>query len=198
MTVVGLFGRTPRPEREKIVEFRRSLEEALLWCRSRFSMYDLAGSLRSSELKPAADLFDPERTKEIVDNVIARRRRLLEKSVPQPDRERCSFWGYQRSDQLAAQHLLAVFPEESLSDGTSPPPTGGFVDENDVPAWDTWLYFDTSMLVTLVPPELVSAVEPAILANAYDCIGWLGFRDHLLVNDLHREGLPEIKLHIRT
>ena len=161
-------------------------------------MYDIGNSLRSVELKPTGDLSDSVRADEILGDVILRRRRRLLKSPPETDPNRASFWGCQRVDQPEAQHLLAVFPSESLSDGTSPPPTGGFVDVDDVPAWDAWVYFDREMLVALVPPELVSAVETAISANAYSCIGWLGFRDHPLVRQLRSAGLSEVKLHVET
>lgn len=88
--------------------------------------------------------------------------------------------------------MLVTFPAESLSDGTSPPPTGGFIDTDDIPAWDTWVYFDAELLFALIPPDLVSAVDGAIWANAYNCIGWLGFRDHPLVKQLRRAGISEI------
>lgn len=174
--------------------FVRNLDEALRWCRPRFSMYDLERSLRSPELAPSAELTGGEHADEVVADVIERRRRLLLTDDKKPDVGRCSFWGYQRPEDDVSHNLLAVFPEESLSDGTSPPPTGGFIDVDDVPAWDTWVFFDSEMLVALVPPELRTAVDAAIWGNAYECIGWLGFRDHPLVARLREAKLRGVRL----
>lgn len=107
--LVGYSDQISEAERVELREFRRSFDEALRWCRPRFSMYDTQASLRSDELRPDGDLFDSVRAQEVVSDVILRRRLLLEKGTAPPNPSKCSFWGYQSPAEPRAQHRLAVF-----------------------------------------------------------------------------------------
>jgi len=70
--------------------------------------------------------------------------------------------------------LLAVLPGISLSHGFSYDETGGFIDRHEIPPWDSWVaYFEhDGVLVTWVPPQLVSAVQCAIDCNAEGSLLW--------------------------
>lgn len=76
--------------------------------------------------------------------------------------------------------LLLVNWLESLFDGACSPITDGFLDDDCMPGWDTWVRvvsLDESQaahgLVCWIPSELVSAVNDAILIDAAQCMSWL-------------------------
>jgi len=68
--------------------------------------------------------------------------------------------------------LLLFTPRDSLSDGAATVASDGFFDVDNVPAWDTWLYFDGHTLVSWVPPQLISKVQLGIDVNPESCIRW--------------------------
>jgi hypothetical protein len=76
--------------------------------------------------------------------------------------------------------LLVVNWRESLFDGACSPITHGFLDDDCMPGWDTWVRIvslDESQiahgLVCWIPTELVPAVNDAILIDAAQCMSWL-------------------------
>lgn len=76
--------------------------------------------------------------------------------------------------------LLLVNWRESLFDGACSPITDGFLDDDCMPGWDTWVRIvslDESQithgLICWIPPELVPAVNDAILIDAARCMSWL-------------------------
>ena len=76
--------------------------------------------------------------------------------------------------------LLLVNWRESLFDGACSPITHGFLDDDCMPGWDTWVRvvsLDESRLahalVCWIPSELVPAVNDAILIDAAQCMSWL-------------------------
>ena len=80
------------PDNEsRLRDFRRSLDEALAWCSKRFTMYDLAESLRSKELAPQDQECSAIRRPD-VETVIAKRRQALPR-VESQDVERQAWWG---------------------------------------------------------------------------------------------------------
>ena len=68
--------------------------------------------------------------------------------------------------------LLLFTPQDSLSDGAATVASEGFFDVDNVPAWDTWLYFDGQTLLSWVPHLLISKVQPGIDVNPEGCIKW--------------------------
>ena len=58
--------------------------------------------------------------------------------------------------------LLLFAPQDSLSDGAATVASEGFFDTDNVPAWDTWRYFDDQTLVSWVPHQLISKVQSGI------------------------------------
>ena len=76
--------------------------------------------------------------------------------------------------------LLLVNWRESLFDGACSPITDGFLDEDCMPGWDTWVRvvsLDESQaahaLVCWIPSELVPAVNGALMIDAAQCMSWL-------------------------
>jgi hypothetical protein len=76
--------------------------------------------------------------------------------------------------------LLMVNWRESLFDGACSPITHGFLDDDCMPGWDTWLRIaslddsqDAHGLVCWIPTELVPLVNDAILIDAARCMSWL-------------------------
>lgn len=151
-------------------EFRRYISETLEWCAARFSMFDLAGSLRSAELRPGRDIINctgqPEILNSTVWAVIRQRSALLAAQGH-------GFASAKRSHHLAGGNLLVACPQGSLSHGLSVGLTGGFIDGDEIPPWDTWIYFSNNRIVSWVPHNLISAVSSAIECNAEGCISWL-------------------------
>jgi hypothetical protein len=67
---------------------------------------------------------------------------------------------------------LLFIPQDSLSDGAATVQSGGFFDLDNVPAWDTWIYFDGRTLLSWVPTSLISKVQSGIDVNPEGCIKW--------------------------
>ena len=60
---------------------------------------------------------------------------------------------------------------------------------NEIPAWDTWILFTESFLLSWIPPELVSDVQSAIDCNAEESILWAADVQHLFIHELRTYGL---------
>jgi hypothetical protein len=78
--------------------------------------------------------------------------------------------------------LLLVKWQDSLFDGVCSPETYGYIDQNCIPGWDTWLAIvslkqeqDGQALLCWVPPELCRDVDSAIAVDAASCMSWLAF-----------------------
>lgn len=92
--------------------------------------------------------------------------------------------------------LLLVNWRESLFDGACSAETFGFLDDDCMPGWDTWVaivtleeYKDAHALLCWVPPEVCREVDSAIAVDAASCMSWLAFDDQnrpLLVGWGHR------------
>lgn len=154
-------------------EIIQSLADTIAWCTKRFTMFDLSGSLRSWELRPAS--IDREGTPwdnaaQLVDEVIENRRKALPNMRYFPQDHLGSWWSYDESPNFL---LLCYFHDWSVADGFSPPRTGGFLNDDDCPPWDTWIWHHDEYIIGLVPEELKSGVQLAIETNSTDCIQWL-------------------------
>jgi hypothetical protein len=68
--------------------------------------------------------------------------------------------------------LLLFTPQDSLSDGAATVASEGFFDVDNVPAWDTWLYFDGQSLLSWVPQPLFPKVQSGMDVNPEGCIKW--------------------------
>jgi hypothetical protein len=82
--------------------------------------------------------------------------------------------------------LLLVNWRDSLFDGAASPLTYGFIDDNWIPGWDTWLAIvslegkpNDHALLCWVPVELCREVDSAITVDAARSLSWLAF-DHAI------------------
>lgn len=125
--------------------------------------------LRTDALDPAAfgaEAFRGGRgnipTPEAVETLVRRRMELLPERAK---REQIPVNPYEG-------RLLLFTPQDSLSDGAATVASEGFFDVDNVPAWDTWLYFDGHILASWVPPQLIAKVQSGIDVNPEGCIRW--------------------------
>jgi len=140
----------------------RILKEKL-WCG------EPSSRLRSESLNPAAlgaaSFRDDQAnipTLEAVEKLVYRRTELLRELEGDSSASAIRNTG----------KLLLFTPNDSLSDGAATVASEGFFDVDNVPAWDTWLYFDERTLVSWVPPELIAKVQLGIDVNPEGCISW--------------------------
>ena len=134
---------------------------------------------RSSQLAEAANRVFPDSchskySKEMAlafDEFYVKRSTLLkERNVPQ------SALGTSNP----SMQLLVVNWDQSLFDGACSPITQGFINDDCLPGWDTWIALvslgDERLvhgLLCWVPPELVRRVDDAIRVDAAQCMSWL-------------------------
>lgn len=169
--------------------FRRRLAETIAWCAPRASGSDPTYSLRSPALDPKQPLWKrPEAVRpEIVARLAEKRATLLLAEQAQP----CA-----PSDDRAGGRLLAYCPDWSLHYGIGESQTGGFLDREDAPGWDTWIWlFQASAeydptghlkpvvdsrgvpmthtcVLCWIPPCFLGPVDEAILADGAGGFFW--------------------------
>ncbi|MDP2345652.1 MAG: hypothetical protein Q8O67_32210 [Deltaproteobacteria bacterium] len=161
---------------------RDRLVDAVLWCGPRLGsglLHELRrrlapNPLRGPALERAAGI--PHRAIQYDDSVVedvCEERRLLVASLQPADR---------RQELSLQGRILVYFFNESLSDGTSPPASDGFLDNDDSPPWETWLgiapfggtpTWRERGLVAFVPNPWVDGCTEAIACNSTDCLAWL-------------------------
>lgn len=122
-----------------------------------------SSQLRSAALDPAAlgaESFRGERgnipTRDAVEKLVLHREELVSRVLVNTQEGK----------------FLLFTPQDSLSDGAATVASEGFFDVDNVPAWDTWLYFDGRTLVSWVPAQLISKVQSGIDVNPEGCIRW--------------------------
>lgn len=104
---------------------------------------------------------------------------------------------------LTGGRLLAFTPDGTLSDGAAKLATQGFVDDDNLPAWDTWIWYVTndlvsnlewwrgcnSYLLSWVPDVLVEVIEAGIDVNPEECLRWATDLDTTFIRQLKQAGL---------
>jgi hypothetical protein len=171
--------------------FVRNLSETIAWCMRSFDRSDPKGSLRNFEPE---DLHLDSQESQVLNVSLKRSDRL--RTIEQGDPPRAS--------GLGGGRLLAYFPDENLRHGLAEWETNGFLDGDDIPPFDTWVWFEratdadtfeggearaTSFLVAWVPSELINSVDRAIEMDPAPCLAWLDSLDTPLVTSLKRLGL---------
>ena len=168
-----------------VQEFTERLAQTIFWCSSRVDVSNPRDCLRKLELRPR--VFEESRFS-AVDFVAVERERyggveIRQAKVPQ---------------DLAGGRLLAYFPNQNLSDGAAEDETLGFLDVDNIPAWDTWVaYFEEyadrdyygCYLVAWIPPQFVEPVSDGISINPEECILWLSDTKLSFAQTLRSEGL---------
>jgi len=165
--------------------FIKSLTEAIAWCTGSGSVADPTASLRTC--KPS-DLVSPE---DQVNRVcISRSLRLPKLGRGLPD-----------VIGLCGGRLVAYFPSFNLADGWAETQSKGFLDVDNIPPYDTWVWWvrsvsrveyadrrtseiDASYLVAWVPPDFIELADAGIRANPESCIRWIDELDDDFVRSL--------------
>lgn len=179
---------------------RRSLIDAIAWCapRARASLDDPIYSLRTPSLRPDGYEFrqydsswggyrnlEPSlhhesvsKLRSIVDTLVVARSELLYQG--QDD-------GRVLGNSSTQGRLLVCQLYSTLFDGASEAESKGFFDVDDVPPWDTWIWFGALEmtgrenyassdydyhLLSWVPSPLVELVEEGIAVNAFGVLAW--------------------------
>jgi uncharacterized protein (TIGR02996 family) len=179
--------------------FKRRLAETIAWCRNRHIPF-----LRTPVLEPPSLLghetpsTDGQRTwrypstaeRESIVNALANRRaRLLAENGR-----------HAQSSDLAGGRLLLFDPGGTLSDGAASSESSGFFNQDNVPAWDTWVWYAedrpeslggwkmfSSYLVVWVPPHLSGLAEFGIRVNPEECISWVSDAETALTRRLREK-----------
>jgi hypothetical protein len=83
---------------------------------------------------------------------------------------------------LKGGRILVFAPDEELADGAAEEVTGGYLDVNNCPPWDTWVALTefsngnkgrAAHLFAWVPPSFIDSVDRGIGVNPEQCIQWL-------------------------
>jgi hypothetical protein len=170
--------------------FIKSLTEAIAWCTGSGSVSDPRASLRTCR---PSDLVSPE---DQVNGVcISRSLRLPELGRRLPD-----------VTGLCGGRLVAYFPSFNLADGWAETQSKGFLDVDNIPPYDTWVWWvrsvsrveyadhrtselEASYLVAWVPPDFIELADAGVRANPEDCIRWLEALDDDFVRSLRSMNL---------
>ncbi len=138
---------------------------------------DTGKVLRAAELEEAANAvfwdksFTPydERFRERFAEFLRKRRQLAGDGAELAD-ERIAL------ELRRPRSLLLSHWKNSLFDGFSEIECGGFVDFDDIPAWNVWLGTEevsgAVCLVTWVPRWAGELLDHAIAVNCMSCLGW--------------------------
>jgi len=148
--------------------------EAGNWSSHHLNLNDLGSSLRSSDLNPESEVWnyvtEDRQVQKIVSQLCDKRRELLASE------------SINLKNKLQGR-VLCFYPEISLKDAVVCLASSGFIDQDDSPPWDTWIWYSLddieqhheekyACLFSWVPDELVSLIDKAIEEDTYDCLIW--------------------------
>ena len=114
--------------------FAAQLAETVEWCQERVDSSDPERCLRSTALQPQLGRHEGNVTAlwvgpQMVEGVVQRRRQLLA----------ATGWQGNDSPGLRGGQLLLCAYEYTNHNGLTAAETSGFLDDHDVPPWDTWV-----------------------------------------------------------
>lgn len=153
--------------------FTLNLKYTVMWCSKYFSTVDLKSCLRTPPI-PIDYLYPNLEVIGTFGLDVLHKKSQVQNNVS--------------TNNLLEGRLLVTFLYLSSCDGTSSVETLGFIDDCDLPAWDTWVYFEkeeniyntrweksqnVSYLVSWIPVCLHSLVNIAIEVNAVKSIQWI-------------------------
>jgi len=179
---------------------RLVLLEAVLWASTWADAREPVRSLRSASLAPY--IFNESRHETVHDVALRRHlqleaqgrvRRIGGRTDDLVDASSIAL-GHVRA-MLEAGRLLVWERDSTVDDGVGQTVTSGYLDESDMPPWDTWVaYVDSEVgrcgyLVSWVPEPFVAPVAQAIKENAYAALYWLRESKLLLAQILRSEDL---------
>lgn len=199
-------------------QFQDRLAETIAWCALQDWTVNPAQGLRSSQLCPPAitdhirAIFDLRlpREEEVKRLAIddAETKRQWQQNVEQLAVKRATLLLAQNLPAhhlrypLAGGRLLIYNPDESTSDGAANLATQGFINDDNEPAWDTWIAyvgdsvngtrhyhpFD-SYLLSWVPDPLIEVVQHGMDCNSDNCHHWVNDLDSVFIRQLRQTGL---------
>ncbi|QSQ24423.1 hypothetical protein JY651_05550 [Pyxidicoccus parkwayensis] len=163
-------------------DFKLQLAETIAWCSARAVAERAGETTRSAELMSpffqqdgdtqVRRLLDtPAVGAEVVDFIVRRRREALERTrQPLPP----------LGELCGGRVLMTDFNTDICAAATAP--SNGFLDDYDIPGWDTWFaHEDTGrfggVVYGWVPPALVELAERGFSVIPVECIGWVDATD---------------------
>jgi hypothetical protein len=191
----------------QMAQFQRRLEETIVWCTSQDWSADPAEGLRTAFFRPSKyrlkDHYDdillgqtPPQRQHLVEQVAEARVTLLEKH---------GIARFSCENPLRGGRLLAFTPDGTLQDGAANIATDGFLDDDNIPPWDTWIWYVTndpvskpefwsgtvtdSYLLSWVPESLIKVVNAGMDVNPEDCIRWATDLDTPFIRQLKQATL---------
>ncbi len=178
-------------------ELRLRLLDTIDWCLPRARPDSPRDCLRNADIKPY--LFNENRYESLYQVAWVRHGKLAEEGIAEhfpysPDEVEHES-RRQFPPSLGGGRLLVWYRDLTIDDGVGESYTTGYLDESDMPPWDTWVTYVSAdddaeaaagYLVSWVPPQFVKAVQQAIDSNAYDALFWLS-DSRLLVAGILRE-----------
>lgn len=158
-------------------DIKRALTETLAWCGPRAVAGEAGATTRSAELMPPLFRHDgdtqirlllesPAVGKESVEFIVRRRREHLAGANQRP----LSY------DGLAGGRVFVTDFNTDIC-GAATAPSNGFLDDYDVPGWDTWFAHEETgrfggVVYGWVPPALVELAERGFYVIPVQCIVW--------------------------
>ena len=171
----------------KIVDsFPEHVATTLAWCIPRFDATDPANCFRSAELQPRSNIVFECQSDEDVDAIVA------ETIAKRASLIGCCALANQPTKPSNGDRLFAFRPQDSLFHGSSAPVSNGYIDENEIAPWDTWITSINGLVLTWVPNRFVSMVGDAIMLNPEECIRWAENWRFSAVDKLHQRFVAEI------
>jgi hypothetical protein len=140
------------------------LGDAVTWCTGK----DAQLGLWAESLKPSAPLLDASDPK----------RGEATSAAPRPPTGRSRPRADAPAVSPADGGLLVFRPDDSLSDGAAAAESQGLFDDDNTPAWATWLTYlrvegRYGFLVSWIPPLRMRHASLGIDVNPEGCIGWV-------------------------
>lgn len=138
-----------------------------VWCEKFCDANNPAFSLRMSSLEPAVDIRDYNVSITAKKDEMDRLHRI-----------RLSQTDNGNSSVAPLGRILCFYPDRSLGDALVHGASQGFFDEDDLPPWGTWFYFEQepvdgeNVLYCWVPVQFLQLVSDALAADCYDCLVW--------------------------
>jgi hypothetical protein len=150
---------------EDVAEFRRSLAETIAWCgRPEAQKADGAG-LRTAALRPASLVVaSPAEAPEVVRLLAARRGQLVEEQGA----------ALPPGEGLRGGRLLLYYPAEVIGCASAELASGGFLDADDAPPWDTWVWYvpQEGAVVCWIPPAFLKLAHEGARAAPTESLRW--------------------------
>jgi len=178
-----------------ITVFERRLAETVAWCDGRDP-----DSLRTPALLPPSLLgrFVLSEGRQVWSHPTTEERQRVVNGLANRRAQRLSERG-ELPRKLPAGRLVLFYPDGTLSDGAAEPESLGYFDADNVPAWDTWVFFSEDgptqegihdmYLAAWVPSHLIAGVDSGIRVNPEECIRWAADVETILTRKLRQAGL---------